>query len=264
VTMPPRQSSWKFADLLSPQGTGYYHRTQQPLHCLVFLAPALILFELGVLWRDTVDPANRLPELVAGQIIEQFIELLGASGSYFPGLLLVAILLAWHLATRHNWRIDLPTLAGMLGESVVWAVPLYAFNTVLQQARAHGATTQWIDNVILSIGAGIYEELVFRLIVITLLSLILVDVLNLNRNASVIIVLFASATLFAAHHHEPFGTEPFDIVRFLFRTGSGLYLAGIFVFRGFGIAAGAHAVYDIVVVTIAATGAQPPIGLPAA
>ncbi|MGB9623668.1 MAG: type II CAAX prenyl endopeptidase Rce1 family protein [Phycisphaerae bacterium] len=257
--MASRQSSWKFSDVLSPQGRGYFHRTQRPLHCLVFVLPWLIVFEAGMVWRRHAEPGRLLPSLVASKVIERFVELLGASGIFFPGLLLVAILLGWHLVARHPWTIDKPTLAGMLGESVIWAVPLYVFNSVLQQARQDTLEARWIDDVILSIGAGIYEELVFRLIAITLLSLILIDVFSLNRNATIVFIFFASAALFAAHHHEPFGSEPFDTVKFLFRTGAGLYLTGIFVFRGFGIAAGAHAVYDILVVTVAAMRSAGPL-----
>jgi membrane protease YdiL (CAAX protease family) len=56
---------------------------------------------------------------------------------------------------------------------------------------------------------------------------------------------FASAVLFsAAHHAGPYG-EPFDRYVFVFRTIAGLYFAAIFVVRGFGIAVGAHACYDV-------------------
>lgn len=246
--MATRHKGLRFADLLSPQGRGYFHRTQRPLHCLVFILPFLVAFEIGMLWRQATMP-GRMPSLVAWRGIERFVELLGASGFYFPGLLLVAILLAWHLAAHHPWTIDKPTLAGMLGESIVWAIPLFVFNSVLHQARTSSIESRWIDDVLLSIGAGIYEELVFRLIAITLLSLVLIDVLSVPKNTAIIFILFASAALFAAHHHKPFGDEEFELTRFLFRTGAGLYLAGIFVFRGFGIAAGAHAFYDILVVT---------------
>lgn len=250
--MARRQTTWKFTDVLSPEGRGYYHRTQRPLHCLVFLLPFLAAYEVGVIWRQTYDPGRPMPSLVAGKLIQQFIELLGASGFYFPALLLIAILFAWHLAARHSWAIDKPTLAGMLGESVIWAFPLFVFNKVLQQARVDSLQARWLDEMILSVGAGIYEELVFRLIAITLLSLILVDVCSLPRTAAIGLILPLSAALFAALHHRPFGDEEFVAVKFFFRMGAGLYLAGIFLFRGFGIAAGAHAVYDIMVVTLAA------------
>lgn len=250
--MAKRQTTRKAIDLLSPQGESYSHRVQRPLHCLVFVLPFLIAFELGVLWRHTVEPGRPLPSLVAWRVIGQFVELLGASGFYFPGLALVVILLACHVVAKHRWSIEWPTLLGMLGESVVWAIPLCAFNTVVYQARTGGVEARWLDDVILSLGAGIYEELVFRLIAITLLSILFVDVLSLNKQVAIVIVIAASALLFSAHHHPPFGDEPFQTSRFFFRTVAGVYLAGIFVFRGFGIAAGTHAFYDIAVVTIAA------------
>lgn len=250
--MASRQSSWRVTDLLSPQGRGYSHHTQRPLNCLLFILPWLLVFEVGMLWRQTHIPSRPMPSLVACKLIERFVELLGASGLYFPGLLLVAILLGWHIVTRYPWTIEWPTLFGMLGESIVWAIPLYVFNSVLQQARQGSVASVWTDDLILSIGAGIYEELVFRLIAITLLSLILIDVFAMNKNATMVFIFLFSSALFAAQHHQPFGNDPFDTVKFLFRTGAGLYLTGIFVFRGFGIAVGSHAIYDIIVVTISA------------
>lgn len=250
--MARRQSTWKFTDVLSPEGRGYYHRTQRPLHCLAFLLPFLLVYEAGMLWRQMADPGRPMPALVAGKLIQQFIELIGASGFYFPGLLMVAILLAWHVAARHPWTIDKPTLLGMLGESVVWAMPLFVFSKAIDRLRAGGVPQPWLDELILSVGAGIYEELVFRLIAITLLSLILVDVCTLPRNAAIVMILMLSAGLFAGLHHRPFGDEPFQAGKFFFRTAAGLYLSGVFLYRGFGIAAGAHAFYDVMVVTLAA------------
>jgi hypothetical protein len=50
----------------------------------------------------------------------------------------------------------------------------------------------------------------------------------------------------AAHHVGPFG-EPFDRYVFVFRLLAGLYFAVVYRLRGFGIAAGAHALYGVVV-----------------
>ena len=50
----------------------------------------------------------------------------------------------------------------------------------------------------------------------------------------------------AAHHVGPYG-EPFEGYNFLFRTVAGVYFALLFQLRGFGIAVGAHACYDVVV-----------------
>ena len=59
---------------------------------------------------------------------------------------------------------------------------------------------------------------------------------------------------FAAQHHPPLGCEPFAAAKFMFRAAAGLYLAGLFFYRGFGIAAGCHAFYNVIVVTLEAVG----------
>jgi hypothetical protein len=50
----------------------------------------------------------------------------------------------------------------------------------------------------------------------------------------------------AAHHVGPYG-EPMNPYVFLFRAIAGLYFTVLFIARGFGIAVGAHAGYDILV-----------------
>jgi membrane protease YdiL (CAAX protease family) len=56
-----------------------------------------------------------------------------------------------------------------------------------------------------------------------------------------------SALLFsAAHNIGPYG-ETFQPFVFLFRAGAGFYFVALYRLRGFGIAVGAHAFYDVVV-----------------
>ena len=111
-----------------------------------------------------------------------------------------------------------------------------------------------IAKIITAIGAGIYEELVFRLILICLLMLFFQDILHLSRGNSIVLSVLISAFLFSVHHHIHFINgrfgfgEPFAIVPFTFRILAGAYFAGIFAVRGFGIVAGAHAFYDIIAV----------------
>lgn len=104
----------------------------------------------------------------------------------------------------------------------------------------------WPSKVVISIGAGVYEELIFRLIAITLLHLILVDVFEMKIAHAIPIIILVSATAFAAYHY--LGDTPLTPSYFLFLMAFGIYSAGIFLFRGFGIAVGMHAVYDLIVV----------------
>lgn len=109
-----------------------------------------------------------------------------------------------------------------------------------------------IADMVTGIGAGIYEELVFRLILICLLMMVFQDILGVSKAASIVLSVGIAAVLFSAHHHIffvdgsiKFG-EPFTLIKFLFRTLAGVYFAVIFAFRGFSITAGTHAFYNII------------------
>jgi membrane protease YdiL (CAAX protease family) len=62
-----------------------------------------------------------------------------------------------------------------------------------------------------------------------------------------VLAALASATLFStAHHVGPYG-QPYSNYLFLFRLAAGLYFALLYHLRGFGIAVGAHACYNVLV-----------------
>jgi hypothetical protein len=75
----------------------------------------------------------------------------------------------------------------------------------------------------------------------------LLRVVRLPKPAAGVVAAAAAAAAFAAAHHiGPYG-EPVRADYFLFRAVAGLYFTLLFVMRGFGIAVGAHAGYDVLV-----------------
>ncbi|MDH4238492.1 MAG: CPBP family intramembrane metalloprotease [Phycisphaerae bacterium] len=113
-----------------------------------------------------------------------------------------------------------------------------------------------LASIVTGIGAGIYEELVFRLILICVLMLLFQDVLRLSHKNSIILSVLVSAGLFSAHHHivlingQLALSAAFNWTEFGFRTIAGVYFAVLFAIRGFGITAGTHAFYDIIATII--------------
>jgi hypothetical protein len=96
------------------------------------------------------------------------------------------------------------------------------------------------------IGAGIYEEVLFRLGLFAGLYGLL-RIVRLPMLAAVLIAALVGAFAFAfAHHIGPYG-EPIRTDYFIFRTIAGLYFTLLFALRGFGIAVGAHVGYDVLV-----------------
>lgn len=245
----------------SVAGQHYSYVTLRFWPSLVFILPMLVVHELGT-WLRQGQLSGVSDDLVAAYLVERLVNLFGGTAfSLLPGLLVVAVLLACHLVSGHPWRFDPWVLVGMLGESLVWVVPLFVLDRVLQGDGVMNTAMLvsppavrdiWLDKVIRNFGVGIYEELVFRFISMNLLHLLLVDVLKFPRTGSNVFVIVASALIFAGMHHPPLGCEPFEASRFVFRTAAGLYLAGLFFYRGFGIAAGCHSFYNIIVVTLGA------------
>ncbi|MGA1978970.1 MAG: CPBP family intramembrane glutamic endopeptidase [Sedimentisphaerales bacterium] len=133
-------------------------------------------------------------------------------------------------------------------------------------AEGGGDSGKWqelLANVVTGIGAGIYEELVFRLILIIALMVLFQDILQSGHKISIILSVFISAALFGAYHHIVYlegqfvQSSPFNWAEFGFRTIAGIYFAVLFAIRGFGITAGAHAFYDIIAVFMNAFFPQP-------
>ena len=232
----------------SNQPIGYFEVSQRPMAALALLVPLVALYEIGTLAAGPTlhGEASRV---VAFHLLEMFFSILGAASFHLPALAVVAVLIAWHVACRDPWTIHLPTTLAMALESIVLALPLLMLSRLVGPIPfASTQPAQWGDEIILSIGAGIYEELLFRLILISLLGMALVDFARMRRSTGYAIAVVLSSLLFAAHHYAPLTTEPFAMGSFAFRAVAGLYLSLVFVLRGFGLAVGCHAAYDLMLV----------------
>lgn len=96
-----------------------------------------------------------------------------------------------------------------------------------------------------SLGAGIFEELLFRLGLLPLLAWLWLQVArswSMPRWTAGIVAVLLSALVFAWFHH--LCGEPFERSRFLFRTAAGILLGLLMWFRGFGVCVYTHACYD--------------------
>lgn len=246
----PRRSS-----AAPPPLPPYSSVTHLPLPCLAFLLPFAAAYELGMaLLHPSLMPGQR-PDLASHQLLRHFFELFGASGYYLPGLALATVLLTWHAATRQPWRLHLWAAPVMAAESLLWALPLFMLNDFVRlRAAAAGEASSRLDDLVLGVGAGIFEELLFRLMLITLIAFLLIDVAKLKVIWGTVLAVTVSSLLFAAHHYKPVGTDDYDNAEFAFRFLAGGYLAGIFVLRGFGISVGSHVFYNVVVYLTARGG----------
>lgn len=103
------------------------------------------------------------------------------------------------------------------------------------------------QQIALSLGAGLYEELFFRVILVSALLYLFKFLMNKSWLIYSSAILLAAAIFSLVHFFGEFG-DPFTLGAFLFRFLFGLALNGIYIWRGFGMAAWTHAIYDVMVV----------------
>jgi membrane protease YdiL (CAAX protease family) len=104
--------------------------------------------------------------------------------------------------------------------------------------------------VMIALGAGLYEELLFRVVIVSGLIWIARRGAGLGPAAAALAATIGGALLFALAHHVGSLGEPLTLNAFTFRTLAGLFFSGLYVLRGFGITAWTHALYDVMVLVL--------------
>jgi len=101
--------------------------------------------------------------------------------------------------------------------------------------------------LMLSLGAGLFEELVFRVLLVGAMALALRRVLGARPVTAGAVASVVGALVFsAAHYVGPYG-DALTLQSFVFRALAGLFFSALFMLRGFGITAWTHALYDVLV-----------------
>lgn len=232
----------------------YGAATRHPWSCFLFVLPLLTVYEAGVFLVGTGQSDS--VRNGADVWLRWVLGTLGLPHLYWAPALLLLLLGGWCVWRRQDRPGELVSLwIGMAVESVIFALGLWAVcHGVAPMLKGLGvqlnASPSQPDpamrQVITFVGAGVYEETLFRLILFSALTRLL-EMLEFPRLGAFGLASLVSALLFAsAHHIGPHG-ENFDPYIFTFRTLAGLYFALLFHWRGFGIAVGAHAGYDVLV-----------------
>lgn len=256
------------SQLVSYIPNSYAERTSRPIYALMYLLGFLLFYELGslmvqpeMLWQSLAEPQMRV---VAFVWVQNLLEYLGFSDRMTwvaTPLVVIVILLALQFTSKKSWKVNYGDFLPMTLECVLLSVPLIVLSLVLNRASAETAAVLTADNqvvqhrlfidIVTGIGAGIYEELVFRLVLICLLMLLFQDLCGLKKKVSIALSVLISAVLFSIHHHFFFANghfyqgDTFTAGKFIFRALAGVYFAILYAVRGFGITAGAHAFYNI-------------------
>lgn len=242
----------------------YYRLSRSAVYGILLALPLLLLYELLVVW---VNLSAAIPARNAADVwLRRLLSGLGVQGSLAVTALLVAGALLYLL--REMRLRPLPIIGRyfpwMLAESSVLALafgsvvggltalllgPLAGIGpgeaAVLAPVSLASQGLSFGQQLVLSLGAGLYEELIFRVLLIPAIALVLERLAGQPPRRAVGIAVLVSALLFSLLHYVgPLGDE-LALGSFTFRFLGGLAFSLIFVLRGFGIVCWTHALYDV-------------------
>ncbi len=213
------------------------------------LLPLFATYHVGILFRPrAANGADLFTRLVAW--------LLGRSLSLYL-LVLAVLVICWYAYLKSRpGRRALKAAGWPLGlvESLFYALIMGPVaGLVLRKLHLIGtgaAAGDLLSALVLSSGAGFYEELVFRLLLLTGINIFVKKISRpgISRWLSLPLALVVSSVLFSLAHHVGPGAERITSTAFVFRTVLGLFLGVIFLFRGIDRAAWSHFFYDVIVV----------------
>lgn len=234
----------------------YWSVTRRPLPSLLLVGPLLFAYEFGViaLDRSGVPAARSGVDAWLRRALDRF----GLADAWIPPLAILFGLLAWQAIAGTRSRPRFRHLVGMVLESCGYAALLLCLSRIVDLAvsrwdrppmaalgmQIEPSSVLTIRSLLGFAGAGLYEEAVFRLMMIPVLLMVL-RLLFVPRVVAGALAIAASALLFSIAHHFGAPGEAFTWYAFVFRWFAGLYFAWLFIARGFGIVVGAHVVYDV-------------------
>jgi len=112
------------------------------------------------------------------------------------------------------------------------------------------ASAPTATKVMLALGAGVYEELVFRVLLVSAFAFIGRRLFRWRPLVAAGVAALLSAVIFAAFHYiGPYG-DPLRLDSFVFRFIGGLAFSVLYVARGFGITAWTHTLYDLLALVV--------------
>ena len=234
--------------------SGYWNASRQPRYSLLFALPLLLLYEaLSALLSATDMSTVRNGADVLLKMV--FVMFGGRTGLTVFSVLLAgtAFWLIWRDRRQHPGPLSPRVFLVMLIESLVYAAIFGTVVSVLtglllrtpaNLSQGGVASLTLPVQLVVSLGAGIYEELAFRVLLVSGF-LAIGRAIGWPRPVVVISAILASAIVFSAFHYIGAMGDQFTVASFTFRAVAGVLLSGLYVLRGFGIAAWTHALYDV-------------------
>ncbi|MFQ5822743.1 MAG: type II CAAX prenyl endopeptidase Rce1 family protein [bacterium] len=227
----------------------YWSLSRNPAIGLVFVAPLWLLYEflaykLNHSWQGSLRTGTDL-------LFKKGLNYLGLQEWQTVGLPFLLLILFFTLKVKpiRQMKIRPVHFAYMFLESLFYAllfgIFVGSFTGFFLTQQIYRFNHSMIAALIVHIGSGVYEEFFFRFIFISGLVLFFKKVIHKDESISYPTAVLSGSFLFAFLHYLNIFGEPFHLETFFFRFFAGVVFSFLFIFRGYGIAAYTHSLYNI-------------------
>ena len=229
-------------DAVAPEKQGVSSRSNAWTD-LALTLPIFIAYHLGVAFipiRNAADPVTTELRALVDQSVLAYAGLTLGIGAVF-----IAVLLLFGERTAlDKKRFVFIALEGALYAFLMRAVASYAVGSL---ALAPTTKLDPFSGLILSLGAGFYEEIAFRVGAFGLGAFVLRRLFEgkLGRFFALALWAVAASAAFSAWHYVGDLGDSFELQSFVFRTACGVVLTAVYAMRGFAPAVWTHALYDV-------------------
>ncbi|MGH7646046.1 MAG: CPBP family intramembrane glutamic endopeptidase [Gemmatimonadales bacterium] len=238
----------------------YWRAARAPRYSLLFALPLLVAYET----MAALLAAGRETAVRNGADVLLKSAFIALAGRWGPRVFEVCLIGAgiWLVARdmkRHGTRLSLAVFAGMLVEvgvlALAFGVVVGGLTSRLLAPRAPLAigpaeALPLVTRLMVSLGAGLYEELLFRVVLVGLLAFAARQLVGWKPVPAAVAATIVGALLFSAFHYiGPYG-DPLELYSFVYRMLAGVFFSALYLARGFGITAWTHALYDVLVLVV--------------
>lgn len=218
----------------------------------IFVFPLFATYQVGIL----LSPGQNGADFITRGLIElcerdltNYLVVMGV---------MVVVYLALILALRARETFHPHAFIPVLAESSLYALTMGTLIIFVMQEliavppglrlpalSASSSALGPLTILVISAGAGLHEELIFRIGGMGGLAWLLSGLTG-RRRAWLLALVISSVAFSLAHHIGPAG-ETFRFAAFTYRALAGVVFALIYQVRGFAVAAWTHALYDVYV-----------------
>ncbi len=219
---------------------------------ILFVFPLFVVYQVGTFGSDQLNGVDFLSTVLFRLRAESEWGLAAFALAVVGG----AAYLYWQ--KRNTERFELRMMWPMILESGLYAlltgtVILFVMTKILgmhpPSLSTAPAYSPWMV-LYISAGAGLHEELVFRVILFGGLLAGLTRWTSLSRLVVLTVALVASGAVFSISHHIPPHGEAFTLFAFVYRVLAGVLFGLIYLKRGFSTAVYTHFFYDVLVLGV--------------